>query len=264
MGSLGQLGVGLNAAQIFLATAIVTAAVVVVTIFVIPAATIEFTLRVLCKIFYRVRVEGIDNIPKRGGALIVSNHVSWADAVLLYLTSPRPIRMIGYGPYVEKGFMAWIARRFAVIPINPGSGRRSIVHSLDAAREAIREGDLVCIFPEGALTRSGQILEFKPGASSIIQRTDAPVIPVYLEGLWGSIFSYWGGRFFWKIPRRIPYQLTIRIGEPLYKPCSIEAIEHAVKNLEALNHENELTRQPEPDECGAPQLSDERLAQEVL
>ncbi len=263
MGSLGQLGVGLDAAQIFLATGIVTLAVVVVTLFVIPAATFEFTLRVLCKIFYRVRIEGIDNIPKRGGALIVSNHVSWADAVLLYLNSPRPIRMIGYGPYVEKGFMAWLARRFAVIPINPGAGRRSIVQSIETAREAVRQGDVVCIFPEGALTRSGQMLEFKPGASSIVRGTEAPIIPIYLQGMWGSIFSYAGGRFFWKVPSRIPYRLTIRVGEPMYKSCSIEEIEQAVKNLEALNHEDEPERQSESDERGAPQLPDERIANEV-
>ncbi len=263
LGPLGQLGIGLNAAQIFLVTGIVTAVVAVAAICILPAATIAFTLRMFCKIFYRIRVEGIDNIPKRGGALIVANHVSWVDAVLLYLNSPRPIRMIGYGPYIEKGFMAQVARWFAVIPINPGSGRRSIVQSLGTARKAVRAGDLVCIFPEGGLTRNGQMVDFKPGAASIIRGTDAAIIPIYLEGLWGSIFSYQGGRFFWKIPRKIPYRLTIRVGQPMYQPHGIEEIEQAVKNLKALNHEHEPQEQPEPDERVSAELPDERVAQEV-
>lgn len=264
MGSLGQLGIGLDASQIFLAMGLVTAGVAVAAIFIVPPATIEFTLRMLSKIFYRIDVQGMDNIPKEGGALIVSNHVSWADAVLLYLNSPRPIRMIGYGPYVEKGVMAWMSRWFAVIPINPGSGRRSIVQSIETAREAVRSGDVVCIFPEGGLTRSGQMLDFKPGAASIIRGTDAPVIPIHLGGLWGSIFSYWGGRFFWKIPRKIPYRLTIRVGDPIYKPRSIEELEQAVKNLEGLNHEYEPQRRSELDERVPSQLQGERFAEEVL
>lgn len=264
LGSLGQLGIGLDASQMFLVMGIFTAGVSVIAVFLLPPDTIEFTLRMVSKVFYRVRVEGSDNIPKEGGALIVSNHVSWADAVLLYLNSPRPLRMIGYGPYVQKGFMARLSRWFSVIPINPGAGRRSIVTSIETAREAVHAGDIVCIFPEGGLTRSGQMLDFKPGAASIVRGTGRPIIPIYLEGMWGSIFSYWGGRFFWKIPRKIPYRLTIRIGEPIFEPKHIDEIEQAVKNLEGLSHEYESREQPESDECISAELPSERLAHEML
>lgn len=264
MGSLGQVGIGLDASQIFLAMGIFTAGVSLLAVFLLPPATIEFTLRMLSKVFYRVKVEGSENIPKEGGALIVSNHVSWADAVLLYLNSPRPLRMIGYGPYVSKGFMAWMSHWYSVIPINPGAGRRSIVGSIETAREAVRDGDVVCIFPEGGLTRSGQMLDFKPGAASIVRGTNCPIIPIYLEGMWGSIFSYWGGRFFWKLPRRIPYRLTIRIGEPIFDAKNIDEIEQAVKNLEGLSYEYNATKQPEPNERVPEELPGERLAHEML
>ena len=103
--------------------------------------------------------------------------------------------------------------------------------SVRTTREALLRGDLVCIFPEGGLTRTGQMQEFRPGFLSMMKGTDAPVVPVYLGGLWGSIFSFEGGRFFWKWPRRLPYPVTIHFGRPLPRPADVAPVRQAVEQL---------------------------------
>ena len=106
-----------------------------------------------------------------------------------------------------------------------------MAESIRAAREALQQGELVCIFPEGGITRNGEIGEFRPGFQSILKDTDAPLVPVYLGGLWGSVFSYEGGKFFWKWPRRWRYPLTIRFGRPIQAPADADQVRGAVAEL---------------------------------
>lgn len=191
--------------------------------------TVRVIVQLLVRTFYRVRVFGLENLPETGGALLVPNHVSWIDGVLLLLASPRPVRMVAYGEYVGGRLVGRIARDLGVIPIMPG--RRWIVSSIEAAREAIRQGDLVCVFPEGQISRTGEVESFRPGFLSMLKNTDAPVIPVHLGGLWGSVFSYERGRFFWKWPRRLPYPVSIRIGRPIDHPSDPQQVRIAVQQL---------------------------------
>ncbi|HUG20168.1 MAG TPA: AMP-binding protein, partial [Planctomycetaceae bacterium] len=164
-------------------------------------------------------------------ALLVANHVSWMDGVLLLTTSSRPIRMIAYADYVQGGFIGWLAKVFGVIPIDPHGGPASIMKSLKSARQAIIDGELVCIFAEGEITRTGSLLSFQRGMMPIIKGTDAPVIPIYLDGLWGSIFSYSGGKFFWKRPQKWPYPMSINFGKELRNPDDVHAVRQAVQHL---------------------------------
>ena len=106
-----------------------------------------------------------------------------------------------------------------------------MVESIRTARQAVRDGDLVCIFPEGRVTRTGEMGEFQPGFLSVLKGTGAPVIPIYLGGLWGSIFSYEGGKVFWKRPRRWPYPVLIRFGPPVDDPADVQQIRQAVLRL---------------------------------
>jgi acyl-[acyl-carrier-protein]-phospholipid O-acyltransferase/long-chain-fatty-acid--[acyl-carrier-protein] ligase len=115
------------------------------------------------------------------------------------------------------------------IPITPG--KRSVVESIRTARQALCDGDLVCIFPEGHITRSGEMGQFQPGFLSILKGTAAPVIPVYLGGLWGSIFSFERGKVFWKWPRRWPYPVSIRFGRPIAEPADTEQVRQVVAAL---------------------------------
>ncbi len=219
----------LSPRQIFLLGGLATVPVVLLSVRLLSRETIRFVLWLLTRVFYRVRVEGMENIPERSGALLVSNHVSWADGILLGLACPRPVRMVAYADYFKGRWGHWFAQVVGIIPVKPGS--RSVVQSIRTTREALHGGDLVCIFPEGGLTRTGQMQQFHPGFLSMMKDTQAAVVPVYLGGLWGSIFSFEGGRFFWKWPRRLPYPVTIRFGRPIERPADVAPVRQVVEQL---------------------------------
>ena len=132
---------------------IVTVPVTFLIVHRLPFETTRLAVRMLTGCMYRVRVEGLENVPA-GGALVVANHVSWADGVLLGLACPRHPRMIAYAEYFQNRWLGWFGRLGRIIPI--GTSRKSMVESIRAAREALQQGELVCIFPEGGITRSGQ------------------------------------------------------------------------------------------------------------
>jgi acyl-[acyl-carrier-protein]-phospholipid O-acyltransferase/long-chain-fatty-acid--[acyl-carrier-protein] ligase len=163
--------------------------------------------------------------------LLVANHVSWLDGVLLLLVSNRPIRMIAWSDYVSGWWINWLSTMWGVIPIRGTDGPKALLRSLKSAKEALLEGDLVCIFAEGGITRTGQLQPFQRGLLRIVEGTDCPVIPVYLDELWGSIFSYSGGRFFWKMPRHWPYPISILFGKPLADPDNVDQVRQAVQTL---------------------------------
>ncbi|MBX3411501.1 MAG: MFS transporter [Pirellulales bacterium] len=224
---------GLSAGTIFLGAGLLSLAVALYALKQLVAPTIRFLIWLVSRVFYRLRVRGLENVPTEGGAVLVANHVSWIDAVLVVLSSGRPVRMLGYADYIQRWPVRWLADAFGAIPIRPGSGRVSIMRSLATARDAVRAGELVCVFPEGGLTRNGQLQAFKPGVMSILAGTGAPLIPVYLDGLWGSIFSNRGGRFFWKWPSRWPFPVTITYGHRLEQPKHVHQIRRAVQDLGA-------------------------------
>lgn len=220
--------------QIFLLAGLFTLPVLFYIVFLIPQASIRFVVWLLSLTIYRVRVFGRENLPQTGGALLVPNHVTWIDAIFLMLTSSRPIRMIAWASNIEATpTLKRMATMFGAIPIDP-TKPKLIVKALRTAREAVANGELVCIFPEGGLTRSGQVQAFKPGLMKILEGTGAPVIPVYLEGLWGSIFSFKGEKFFWKWPEHIPYPLSIHFGAPIAQPEDLHQIRQAVLDLGAV------------------------------
>jgi acyl-[acyl-carrier-protein]-phospholipid O-acyltransferase/long-chain-fatty-acid--[acyl-carrier-protein] ligase len=206
----------------------------------LPGATIRFIVWLLSRTLYRVRVHGHENLPATGGALLVCNHVTWLDGVFLLLSSSRPIRLLAHANNLQGRTMRRLAGLFGAIPIEPG--RRSVLQSLETARRAIQAGELVCIFPEGGLTRSGRMEDFKPGLLRIVEGTGAPIVPVYLDELWGSIFSFHGGRFFWKWPRKWPYPVSIHFGPPLAAAVDVRRVRQAVEHLGVLAVERRANR----------------------
>jgi acyl-[acyl-carrier-protein]-phospholipid O-acyltransferase/long-chain-fatty-acid--[acyl-carrier-protein] ligase len=179
----------------------------------------------LARCFYRVTTIGREHLPAQG-FLLLPNHISWVDAVLLQVACPRPIRYIIDASIYQNRILNPIFRSLRCIPIDSR-------HSRDAIREAaqrIAQGEIVCLFPEGQLTRSGTLLRLRRGYELIARQANAPVVPVWLDQLWGSIFSYKGGRFFTKWPRNIPYRVTVAFGEPL----SAEAADIATVREELL------------------------------
>ncbi len=221
----------LDAGQVFLVAGLGTLPVAAYAFLLLPSATMRFVVWLMSHTVYRVRVSGRDNIPEEGGALLVANHISWIDGILLLLASSRPIRMVAYADYVHVPGLNWFADKFGVIPIKSESGPKSILRSLKTARQAVLDGHLVCIFAEGQISRTGQLLPFQRGMMRIIQGTDAPVIPVFLDGLWGSIFSYSGGKVLWKRPKRWPYPVDIRFGQHMVSPDDVDDVRNAVEEL---------------------------------
>src|SRR5690348_5908953 len=166
--------------------------------------------RPLVRCFYRVTALGLENLPA-GGFLLVPNHISWIDALVLQLGCPRPIRYIIDQEYYHNRILHPILRALGCIPI---SARHSYA-AVRTAAEKIGEGEIVCVFPEGQLERTGVLLRLQRGYEVIARHANAQVVPVWLDQLWGSIFSFQGGRFFTKFPKRIPYPVTIAFGKPL-------------------------------------------------
>ena len=166
--------------------------------------------RLLARCFYRVDVLGLENLPS-GGFLLLPNHISWVDAVLLQLACPRPIRYVVDQEYYHKRTLHPFLRVLGCIPITSRQSHSAI----RAATEKIAEGEIVCVFPEGRLERTGTLLRLHRGYELIARHANAAVVPVWLDQLWGSIFSFQGGKFFRKLPKRIPYPVTIAFGKPL-------------------------------------------------
>ena len=226
-----QAKLEMSASQIFMVLGLLTIPVGIYIFKLLPNATIRFMVWLVSCTIYKLRVKGVKNLPPKGGALLVANHVSWLDGVFLILTSTRPVRMIAYSTYVQGPWVAWLTKLYNTIPINVEDGPKALMHSIKTARSAIENGELVCIFAEGKLTRSGYLQPFQSGLMKIIKGTGAPVIPVYIDELWGSIFSFHGGKFFWKKPRRWPYPVSIRFGKPILHPENEKHVRRVVQNL---------------------------------
>ncbi len=164
----------------------------------------------LGRLIYRVKTLGAEQLPP-GGFLLLPNHITWVDAVILQLACTRRIRFIIHAEYYEKRFLRPILRLAGCIPINPKRAKDAI----RAAAEQISAGEIVCLFPEGQLSRSGSLLRLQRGYELIARQANAAVVPVWMDELWGSLFSFQGGRFFTKWPRQLPYRVVVAFGSAL-------------------------------------------------
>jgi acyl-[acyl-carrier-protein]-phospholipid O-acyltransferase/long-chain-fatty-acid--[acyl-carrier-protein] ligase len=221
----------LNPSRIFLFGGVLTLAGAGYALFLLPDALLRFVLWLLTRTIYRIRVLGRDHIPAKGGALFVCNHVSFVDALLLLASTDRQVRFMMYRGLYELPHVKPFARILGVIPISAGQRPREMIKSLQTASDAIRAGEVVCIFAEGQITRIGQLLPFRRGFERIMKGVEAPIIPVGLDGVWGSIFSFQKGQFLWKLPRRLPYPVTINYGRPLPSTATPFEVRSAVQEL---------------------------------
>ena len=187
---------------VFLFGGVMTLIATIYAIKLMPTALIRLLVWILIHSVYRMRIQGRENIPAKGGALLVANHLSLVDALLLGGSTERPLRFLIFKGLYDRPIIGLIARAVRAIPISSEQRPREMIRSLRTASEAIRHGEIVCIFAEGQMTRIGQLLPFRRGFERIMKNVDAPIIPVHLDGVWGSIFSFERGRFLWKVPRR--------------------------------------------------------------
>jgi len=176
----------------------------------LPHQTVCAVMRLIGPVFYRVKARGRENLPP-GGALLICNHLSYVDAVVLQIASPRPLRFVAFGGFARSPTVRFLLRAAGVIPVMPGKPTKG----LRTALEAIRRGELVCVFPEGAISRTGQLMELKRGFGFISELARAPVVPAVIDGLWGSIFSFAGNKYLWKSPRLMPTHVFVLFGRPI-------------------------------------------------
>jgi acyl-[acyl-carrier-protein]-phospholipid O-acyltransferase/long-chain-fatty-acid--[acyl-carrier-protein] ligase len=217
-----------------LVTGTLGAAAAAWTLLRLPDHTARFLISRLTCLFYRVDVRGLENLPREGGALLVANHIAYGDATIIQSVTQRQIRYV----MSRDVFASWswcrpVFRLTRAIPIHTSDGPRALVRSLNSAREALQQGWLVGIFPEGALTRTGALQPFHKGLERIATGTGCPVIPIHIDNLWGSIFSFRYGEPGLRWPRQLPLRVTVRIGRALPPEATAEEARQAVAQLGA-------------------------------
>ena len=221
----------LSPPAIFLIVAVATLAATIYLLNLLPNALLRFVLWCVTNSIYKIRTVGRDNLPARGGALLVCNHLSFADALLLIASVDRPIRFLMFKDIYESRWIKPFAKILEAIPVSSEQRPRELIHSLQAASDAIRNGELVCIFAEGQITRIGQLLPFQRGFERIMKNVDAPIIPVALDGLLGSPTSFEHGRMVRRFPQRIPHPVTVSFGQAMPANAAPIEVREAVQAL---------------------------------
>ncbi len=204
-----------------------TFASTVIIIAVMPAQVVRFILLALRNLFFRVTIVGRENVPAHGAALIASNHVSFADAVLVGSITPRFVRFLMWQPYFEIKFAKPFFRLLHAIPV-PNGAPKELLRAMHQAREELTHGRLVGIFPEGGITRTGQVMPFERGVERIVRGLNVPIIPVFVDGLWGYPLSYGGANTFSNWLRTWRPHVAIAIGKPIQGPISAAELRQRV------------------------------------
>jgi len=209
--------------QLFVLLAVMNLIVAIYLFLQVPIFVVRFVVWILTHTMYRVKHKNLHHLPEKGGALIVCNHVSYMDALLLSAVCPRLIRFVMEEEYASLPPLKRFLKRAGVIPIS-ATNRSSIRRAFNEVEQALAEGHIVCIFPEGRLTSNGEISEFMRGMDIILRRSPVPVIPMALKGLWGSYFSRYKGQAFKGLPTRFWSKLEIEAGEPVNSDSANTAI----------------------------------------
>jgi 1-acyl-sn-glycerol-3-phosphate acyltransferase len=198
-----------------------------------PEIFFRYIVKILIPIIYRTNNIGFHHIPKRGPALLIANHVSFMDGIVIQAACNRPIRFVIDKYIYELPGVNYFMRHNQAIPVFPK--KDEVSRALDEISEALERGDLVCIFPEGQLTYTGNLGRFKPGIEWIIDRDPVPIYPIALKGLWGSIFSrkYLRSRFRW-FPKTFRRKVTVICGKEIH-PGSVH-VNHLQREVLALKN----------------------------
>ena len=198
------------------ATGLMAAVPAVLACLRLPGFFTRFWLMRLIHRLYKIRFQGLKNLPRKGGAMLICNHTAYADALLLQAATQRPVRFV-MSRDVFKNWK-WAFPFFKLtdcIPIHTSDGPRALARSLQEARKTMEDGAILAIFPEGALTTNGNLMKFNKGFEKIAKNSNCPIIPAHIGNIWGSIFSFKDGSPGFRIPKQFPRPITVRFGEPL-------------------------------------------------
>jgi hypothetical protein len=214
--SIAILKSGMSIPELFLVLAVLNALVATYIYSLLPEFLMRFLAWILINIFYRVHTTGLENIPKSGPAIVVCNHVSFMDPILLGGSIRRPMRFVMYYKIFQLPLLRYIFRHAKAIPIASAREDKKLMNdAFDKVDDELKAGNIVCIFPEGGITRDGEVQRFRPGIEKIIARRPVPVVPVALGRLWGSWFSRRKGGGIRKLPGRLFAHVPVNIGEPV-------------------------------------------------
>jgi 1-acyl-sn-glycerol-3-phosphate acyltransferase len=224
---------GLSIVQLLLLTGILNAFVAGYIYSLVPEFLLRFLAWLLVHFVYRLERRGIENIPAQGAALLICNHVGFADAIVISAACPRPIRFIMESSIFRIPVLSQIFRGMKAIPVAPAKEDAQVYErAFQIVAEELRDGQLVCIFPEGRLTSDGEIGEFRAGMMRILRETPVPVVPMALTGLWNSMFSRKYGALWKRWPRRFWPKIGLRVGEPIApERADLHSLRQAVVGL---------------------------------
>jgi len=203
----------LSARSIFGIFGVFASLAVVLAVYAAPRATLRFIVGSIVNALYRFRIARPHLLPATGPVVIIANHLSWLDGFIVVLSSQRPVRLVVYGPNIQGRLMRMLADQWRFILFEPRP--KSIGQALKAIQSGLADGDVIGIFCEGGISRTGQIMGFKRGLEWILERVEAPLLPLHIDGMWGSLLSFSEGRFFTKRPRGWRRPLTLTYGPAL-------------------------------------------------
>ncbi len=214
--ALGLLKFGMTIPQLFLITGLLNAAVALYIYTLVPEFLMRFLAWILIHTFYRVDESGLENIPAEGACVIVCNHVSFVDAVVIAACVRRPIRFVMDHRIFSVPLLNFIFRTMRAIPIAPAREDLPMMErAFEDAAKALKAGEIVCIFPEGRITDTGELNRFRPGLQRILEQAPVPVVPMALRGLWGSFFSRMSGGQAMRRIRGIFSRIALVVGTPI-------------------------------------------------
>ena len=231
--SIALLKLGFSIPQLFLALALLNVLVAIYIYTLMPEFLMRFLAWIFVNIIYRIRPTGITNVPDEGPAVVVCNHVSYMDPILLSASIKRPMRFVMYYKIFHLPLLRFLFQQAKAIPIASAREDETIMReAFDKVDEELANGNVVCIFPEGGITRDGEIQRFRPGIEKVLERQPVPVVPVALRHLWGSWFSRKKGGGIRKIPGRLFARVPVVIGEPVQPAdATAERLEILVRTL---------------------------------
>jgi acyl-[acyl-carrier-protein]-phospholipid O-acyltransferase/long-chain-fatty-acid--[acyl-carrier-protein] ligase len=215
-----SLGLGLTAQQQLLALLVPTVLVGLYTTWLLSEKLVRLFIKIVVRLLYRVEVRGLEHLPASGGALVICNHVSYIDALILQVSCARRMRFLSLVGSLPSRWLRLASRATGVQVVMPRRSHGAIKRAV----ERLRDGELVCIFPEGQINRSGVPMELHKGFESVAHQAGVPVIPVFLDRAWSPMFSFSGQKYFWKQHiHQLPCPISVNIGGPL-APERIDAI----------------------------------------
>ncbi len=229
----GYAALGVPSVYVYLVVALMNAAVVVYIFKLVPDLFASLIVWLVVRLVYRPRVEGLENIPRDGAVLLAANHVTYVDGFILAATLGRPVRFVMYYKFGELPLVGTFLRWARVIPIAGRSESPGILKSaMDEIARALKNGEAVCIFPEGSLTDDGEVRSFRKGIEHIVARTPVPVVPMGLSGLWGSLFSRAKKRLRDLTLGKLSSRVGISVGAPI--PVGHVSADHVREQVAAL------------------------------